>query len=381
MLKERKVQIIAAAFIIAVFLAGFVGSIIGATYPNWANNLSFLPPFLKPKETVLKQVTQGSEKVIRTVEESAVIDVVDKSSPAVVSIVAKTAELDPLRGVVQSQQGIGTGFIARADGVILTNSHVVESASITYKVVTRDKKTYDVKKIDRDPSIDFAILKIEAKDLPTLQLADSDSIRVGQKVVAIGNALGQFDNTVTVGVISGIGRGVTASDSLGLSAETLENVIQTDAALNPGNSGGPLLDLSANVIGINFATTVGAENIGFVIPINRVKSVLDQYLAEGRIIKPFLGIGYLMVDATTSQLQGVPQGAFVRRVVAGSPAAKAGLETGDVITKIGDTALKDGTALAATLSKFKVGQSVELEVWRDGKTIKLKATLTEAPSD
>lgn len=379
MLKERKVQIIAGIFIIAVFLAGFVGAILGATYPTWAGNLAFLPEFLKPKTTALKEVTQGGEKIIRTVEESAVIDVVDKSSPAVVSIVAKTAELDPMRGIVQSQQGIGTGFIVRADGVILTNSHVVENTAISYTVVTKDKKAFPVKKIDRDPSIDFAILKIEAKDLPTLQLADSDSVRVGQKVVAIGNALGRFDNTVTVGVVSGIGRGVTASDPTGISAETLENVIQTDAALNPGNSGGPLLDLSAKVIGINFATTVGAENIGFVLPINRVKSVLDQYLAEGRIIKPFLGIGYVMIDATTSQLQGVPQGAFVRRVVRDSPAAKAGIETSDVVTKFGGVALKDGTSLAATISKFKVGEAIELEVWRGGKTLKLKATLTEAP--
>ena len=379
MLKERRNQIIITAFIGAVFLAGFIGAVIGATYPSWAGNLSFLPDSLKPKQTGVEKVTQGGKEVVRTVEESAVIDVVDKASPAVVSIVAQTVSLSPIEGVQKTDQGIGTGFIVRSDGVILTNSHVVENTSITYKVVTRDKKTYDVKKIDRDSAIDFAILKIDAKDLATVNLGDSDSIRVGQKVVAIGNALGQFDNTVTVGVVSGIGRGVTASDSLGLSAETLENVIQTDAALNPGNSGGPLLDLSANVIGINFATTVGAENIGFVIPINRVKNVLDQYFARGRIIKPFLGISYVMVDSATSQLHDIPQGAFVRRVVAGSPADKAGLEAGDVITKFADTSLKDGATLASAISKSKVGQSVDLEVWRGGKTIKLKATLTEAP--
>ncbi|OGY22069.1 MAG: hypothetical protein A2113_02565 [Candidatus Woykebacteria bacterium GWA1_44_8] len=380
MLERRRNQVIVAAFIAAVFLVGFIGAIIGATYPNWANNLAFLPESLKPKAAGLKEVTtSGGEKAVRTVEESAVIDVVDKASPGVVSIVAKTVALDPLRGVTQNQQGIGTGFVVRSDGIIFTNSHVVENSSINYTVVTKDKKTYQVKKIDRDPSIDFAILKVDAKDLPTVILGDSDALKVGQKVVAIGNALGMFDNTVTVGVVSGIGRGVTASDSLGVSQETLENVIQTDAALNPGNSGGPLLDLSAKVIGINFATTVGAENIGFVIPINRIKPVLEQYQASGRIIRPFLGISYVMINEGTAIVQNLPQGAFIRRVVAGSPAAKAGLEAGDVITKFGGVALKDGATLAAAIGKYKVGQTVDLEVWRDGKTVKLKATLTEAP--
>jgi len=383
MLKEHKRKFIVvgliAGFIITVFLAGFIGSVIGATYPNWANKLSFLPEFLKPKQTGIEKVSQGGTEVVRTVEESAVIDAVAKASPAVVSIVAKTVSLDPMRGVIQSQQGIGTGFIVRADGIILTNSHVVSDQSITYTVVTKDKKTYEVKKIDRDPSIDFAVLKIDAKDLPIVELGDSDALKVGQKVIAIGNALGRFDNTVTVGVVSGIGRGVTASDSLGVSQETLENVIQTDAALNPGNSGGPLLDLGAKVIGINFATTVSAENIGFVIPINHIKNVLEQYYAAGKIIRPYLGIAYVMVDEGTSALQGIPQGAFVRRVVAGSPADKAGLEAADVITKFGSFELKDGTSLASTLGNFKAGDKVDLEVSRDGKKINLKATLAESP--
>jgi len=156
-------------------------------------------------------------------------------------------------------------------------------------------------------------------------------------------------------------------------------VIQTDAALNPGNSGGPLLDLGAKVIGINFATTVSAENIGFVIPINHIKNVLEQYYAAGKIIRPYLGIAYVMVDEGTSALQGIPQGAFVRRVVAGSPADKAGLEAADVITKFGSFELKDGTSLASTLGNFKAGDKVDLEVSRDGKKINLKATLAESP--
>ena len=370
-------RFLASVVVITGLLSALIGSAVGVTYPSWVDKLTFLPESWR-QASGLQKVTQGGKEVVRTVEESAVIDAVDKASPAVVSIVAKTVSFGPT-GIVRDQQGIGTGFIVKSDGVILTNSHVVEDTSIAYNVVTADNKTYPVKKIDRDPSIDFAILKIDAKDLTTVELGDSDSIKVGQKVVAIGNALGKFGNTVTVGVVSGVGRGVTASSSFGLSEETLDNVIQTDAALNPGNSGGPLLDLSASVIGINFATTTGAENIGFVIPINRVKSLLDQYLSLGRIVRPYLGIEYRTIDAATASLQNVPEGTFVRGVASSSPAAKAGLAAGDIITKFGSIALKGENTLRSAISKYKVGDNVELQVWRDGKTLKLKATLAEFP--
>jgi S1-C subfamily serine protease len=373
---QHKKILLTSGFVLVILVSVMVGAIVGVTYPNWSSNLSFLPSFMKVKSAGLTETEKTT--TIRTVEESAVIDAVKKASPAVVSIVAQTAPLSSI-GSSQNQQGIGTGFIVKSNGVILTNSHVVEDSTISYKVVTKDEKTYAVKKIDQDPSIDFAILKIDVSNLPTVDLGDSDATLVGQKVIAIGNALGMLQNTVTVGVVSGIGRGVTASSSLGVSQETLENVIQTDAALNPGNSGGPLLDLSAKVIGINFATTQGAENIGFVIPINRIKSVLDQYLAVGRIVRPYLGISSQTVDQASASLYGIPQGAFVQQVVSGSPADKAGLQEGDVITKFGGTALKDGTTVISVIGKFKVGQTVGLEVWRDGKTINLKATLVEAP--
>ena len=356
--------------------------VVGATYPSWYQKLPFkemVPEFLRPSGLDFQFLT-GDQRVIRTVEESAVIDVVAKASPAVVSIVASTVSLDPAQGVTRSQQGIGTGFIVRSDGIILTASHVVINRSINYKVVTSDEKTYEVKKIDVDPSLDFAILKIEAQNLPTLTLGDSGAVKVGQEVVAIGNALGKFTNSVTRGIVSGIGRGVTTSNAAGVSQETLENVIQTDAALNPGNSGGPLLDLGGGVVGINFATTVGAENIGFVIPINSVRSVLEEYYSQGRIIRPFLGISYVMIDKSTSLLQGIPQGAFVRTVMVGSPAEKSKLEPGDIVIKFGGFQLNEENTLASAISKFKVGDTVDLEIWRDGKTIKTKASLAEAPN-
>src|SRR4030042_575991 len=376
MLKTRKDQIFISVIFLAVLFAAFGGAVIGANYASCVSNLAFLPDFLKPKNSLVQQTTGDENKTIRVVEESGVIDVVDKASPAVVSIVAQTVSLDPTKGITRDQQGIGTGFIVRNDGIILTASHVVSDSSITYNIVTKDEKTFTVKKIDFDTSIDFAILKVDAKDLPTLQLSDSDAVKVGQKVVAIGNALGRFGNSVTVGVISGVGRGVTAANSIGLSESTQENVIQTDAALNPGNSGGPLLDLSAKVVGINFATTIGAENIGFVIPINNVNLVLAQYYAKGRIIRPYLGIAYVVVDQTTSVLQKIPEGVFIEKVVANTPASQACLQQGDIITKFGGISLKGGITLAGVIGKFKVGEKVDLEVWRDGKELKLKATLT-----
>lgn len=370
-----------ALFILLVFLAVFFGGIGAVTYPSWYQSLPFknsLPGFLKPSSET-KLVSTDGQKVIRTVEESAVIDVVEKASPAVVSILAETIEFDFEKGPVESEQGIGTGFIIDSSGIVITNEHVVSDKSIKYTVLTKDNKKYPVKKIDRDPSNDFAILKIDAKGLSTLTLGDSEALKVGQKVVAIGNALGRFTNTVTVGVVSGIGRGVSASGSLGVSQTTLDNVIQTDAALNPGNSGGPLLDLSGNVVGINFAISQGAENIGFVIPINTVKSIIDSYKTEGKIVKSYLGVSYEIITKDVASVKNLTEGAFVRQVLPGTPADKGGLRAGDIITKVNGKQINEQSTLAFMLSKFKVGDTVEFLVRRDDKDIKLKIRLVEAP--
>ncbi|HSX58487.1 MAG TPA: trypsin-like peptidase domain-containing protein [Candidatus Saccharimonadales bacterium] len=372
--------------LLVLLVALVLGILIGVSYPNWYSSLPFkdsLPAFLKPVAVSGSVTTKSGEKIVRTVEESAVIDVVDKTSPSVVSIVAKTTSFDPSRGTVSDQQGIGTGFVVDGSGIIITNNHVVCDNSVDYAVVTKDGKTYDAKKISLDPANDIGIIKIDAK-VPALELGDSDPavLKAGQKVIAIGNALGQFQNSVTVGVVSGLGRGITAGGT-GCSnqqgQETLQNVIQTDAALNPGNSGGPLLDLAGRVVGVNFAISSSAQNIGFVIPINRVKVILDQYKKEGRIIKPYLGVVYQTIDSAIAKVQNVPEGAFVRRVVAGSPADKAGIEAGDIVTKINDQALNDTNDLVSILNSIKVGQKITIEVYRDGKTQKLTATVGEAP--
>ena len=204
-------------------------------------------------------------------------------------------------------------------------------------------------------------------------------MKVGQTAVAIGNALGKFSNTVTVGVVSGIGRGVRASSGFGRS-EVLDDVIQTDAALNPGNSGGPLLNLSGEVVGINVATTTGAENIGFSIPINAVKPVLDDFKVRGRIVRPFLGIEYVIITEDLSVLRKLPQGAFVQRVVEGTPAAEVGLKTGDIITKIDGEDINGENTLAQVIRGHKVGDKLVLTIDRNGEISTLNATLGEAPN-
>jgi 2-alkenal reductase len=316
------------------------------------------------------------------IEESAVIDVVQKASPAVVSVIARQVSFSPLTGPAASDSSIGTGFIVRADGLVITNKHVVSSNSARYRVVLKDGTDYPVQKINRDPFLDLAILKIDTggKTLPTLELGDSSQVKVGQTAIAIGNALGRFTNTVTVGVISGIGRGVTASGGFGRS-EFLDDVLQTDAALNPGNSGGPLLDLSGEVIGINVATTQGAENIGFSIPVNAAKSVLKNFEQAGRIVRPFLGVEYVIITEDISVLRKLPQGAFIQRVVKDSPAEKAGLKAGDIIVKVDDQAINEKSTLSNAIRARQVGDSLKLAVDRNGEQVNLTATLGEAPNE
>lgn len=320
-----------------------------------------------------------TQKVVT--QEEAVVSVVEKTSPAVVSIVQKWIILDPFSGPVAQRQGIGTGFIIKENGVLLTNRHVVSDKDAEYTVVTKEGEEYEVKEIHRDFAYDLAIIKVSASGLPTLALGDSDNIKVGQTVIAIGNALGRFSNTVTTGVVSGIGRGIETSSGSGSQAEYLEDVIQTDAALNPGNSGGPLLDLSAEVIGINVAIAVGGENIGFSIPINIAKPVISGFEKYGRIVRPFLGISYYVITEDLAKLRDLPQGAFVQSVVSGSGAAKAGVRVGDVITAIDGQKITGRMSLAKIIISYKVGDKVTLSINRSGKELTLKATLAEAPTD
>lgn len=344
----------------------------------------------------------SGEKVKIVSEESLVIDLVKKVSPSVVTISIKPdtsagsrVQVDPLdpfgffnelpQGKSQSQnteQDIGSGFIISADGLVVTNKHVVSDTQATYKVITKDNKTYDVSKIYRDPANDLAILKINPSTdsgLAPATMGDSGNLQVGQFALAIGTALGEFRNTVTTGVISGLGRGITAGSPMEGAVEQLDNVIQTSAAINPGNSGGPLIDSSGAVIGVNTAVSTSGQNIGFAIPINVIKDAIDNFNKTGQFARPFLGVRYRMIDQKTAILNDVPAGALVQEVVAGSAAEKGGVKVSDIITKIdGKRITGNESSLAKEIGAHKVGDKMSLEVWRDGAPKTLTIILEEA---
>lgn len=308
-------------------------------------------------------------------EENAVISVVEKTSFSVVAIGVSRRVInpfDPFALPKKQDATIGTGFMVSDKGIIVTNKHVVLDGGTKYTVVTRDDQKYEVKRIYRDPIFDLALVQIEASGLKALELGDSSKLKVGQTVIAIGNALGQFTNTVTTGVVSGLGRKVIAGD---------DNLIQTDAAINPGNSGGPLLNSSGQVIGVNVAVSEGAQNISFAIPINSVKAIVDEFVAKGTVSRPFLGVQYRFISKDAAILNEVPQGAYIQLVVDNSPAKKAGVEEGDIITKINGQSVDNESKIAEIIQKSAIGQKIELEIWRDGKTRNLEATLSELPAE
>jgi len=272
---------------------------------------------------------------------------------------------------------IASGFIVGADGLIVTNKHVV-SDNLKYLVVDSKGNKYNVGNIYRDPLNDIAILKVNppAGGFKAVKLGDSDKLEVGQFAIAIGTALGEFRNTVTTGVISGLGRGITAGNPLEGFVERLDNVIQTDAAINPGNSGGPLLNSAGEVIGVNTAVASAGQNIGFAIPINVVEESMKNFNQSGQFNRAFLGVSYVMIGKRVAILNDLPEGAYVRGITKGSPAEKAGIAEGDIITKIdGAKVIESSGGLASIINKKKVGDTVTLNIYRDGKTFDAKATL------
>src|SRR3989304_3980570 len=310
-------------------------------------------------------------------EESVVVDVAENVSPSVVTFSIQTpqrrvVQLSPFGGFSSRVEGgtpqdIGTGFVVSKDGLIVTNKHVVSVEGATYKVVTKDGKEYEAVSISRDPSNDIAVIKIDAVELTPVELGDSSNLKVGQFVIAIGTALGKFRHTVTTGVISGLGRGITAGSALDGFVERLDDVIQTDAAINPGNSGGPLLNSAGQVIGINVAIAQDAQNVGFAIPVDTLKSALTQYNSAGGFpAKAYLGVEYQMISEEAAESNNVPQGAYVVRVVAGSPAETGGVFAQDVVTKIDGEALTSENTLGDVMTKKKPGDTLELDVWRRG---------------
>ncbi len=387
---NQKKLLVAAGILL---LAGIVIS-SGTFGLNW-KNLEKIIKLPSVKETQ-SFGSMGGDRVKVVTEESVVIDVVDKVSPSVVTIgISKTRkvgelfQIDPFdlfspfqiprKGTGKTQkieQDIGSGFIVSTDGLIVTNKHVVSDSDATYKVITKGDKSYEVTKIYRDPVNDLAILKISATGLPVIEMGDSSKIKVGQLAIAIGTALGEFRNTVTTGVVSGIGRGITAGSPFIGDAERLDNVIQTDAAINPGNSGGPLLNSSGQVIGVNTAVSSDGQNIGFALPINVIKDALTNFNQTGQFDRPFLGVRYKVVTKDVAILNDVPEGSYIIEVVDGSPAQKAGLLEEDIVTNIDGVRLSgDNAELSKQIAKKKVGDTISLTVYREGKEQSLKITL------
>lgn len=359
-------------------------------------NLADVASKLKlPSLSQAPQVQIGTDNVRLLHEDNLVIDVVDKVSPSVVTIgieatvkrrgIFQIDPFDPFGSLKQTpsqdeevKQDIGSGFIVSADGLIVTNKHVVSQTGATYKVITADDKEYNVEKIYRDPANDLAILKISASGLQPIEVGDSAQLKVGQMAIAIGTALGEFRQTVTTGVISGLGRGITAGSPFEGFAEQLDDVIQTDAAINPGNSGGPLLNSGGQVIGVNTAVASGGQNIGFAIPINVVRDALKNFNETGQFSRPFLGVRYKSITKDLALLNEVPEGAYLVEVVADSPADKAGLEKGDIITKIDGTRIAGADGEVATIiGKKKVGDTVSVTYWRDGEEKNASVKLAE----
>jgi serine protease Do len=319
--------------------------------------------------------------------ESVVTKVVEQATPSVVTVsISKTQVITDFFGqffggqntqeTKKIEQDVGTGFIISNDGLIVTNKHVVADTEAKYRVIIGKDEIVEVKNIYRDPLNDLAILKVEKVDLKPIAMGDSDTIKVGQSVIAIGTALGEFRSTVTTGVISGLGRGITAGSPVE-GSERLENVIQTDAAINPGNSGGPLFNSSGEVIGVNVAVSQSGQNIGFALPINIVKESIDNFRTTGEFERPYLGVAYQMITKQAALLNEVPQGAYVQNVVKDGPSDKAGIKIGDIITQIDGTKLNDdkNSSLVTIVNKKKIGDEVEVKVWRDKQELTLRIRL------
>ncbi|MBU1178125.1 trypsin-like peptidase domain-containing protein [Patescibacteria group bacterium] len=346
-------------------------------------------------------------------EESDTISAVEKARPAVVSIIV-TKDLnqyyqqsdlfnDPFfkqffgdmnfdTDEESSKQKIGggTGFVITADGLILTNRHVVSDSSASYTVIDNNDKEYEAKVMAIDPTNDIAIVKIDANDLPTVELGDSSNLKIGQTVIAIGYALGEYHNTVTKGVISGLGRAITAGGTLGQSTERLENIIQTDAAINSGNSGGPLLTLDGKVIGINTAVDFSGQSVGFALPINDAKNDVESVEADGKIVKPYLGVRYTVLNKKIAKANSLKYeyGALVARgendsdlaVIPGSPADKAGIVENDIILEVDGQKIDEDNGLAKMIQKHKVDDEVKLKIYHKEEEKEVTVKLEERES-
>jgi len=392
-----KKRIWKGVIMLIIFLLGFI---LGTSVSYYF--------YLKLKQEIIsagvpiiysEKVTE-KEYIPQTTQEEKIINIVKENSSSVVSILSYkdvsiySGDLFLLvPGVVEEEElerqqvGAGTGFIISEDGLVVTNKHVVSDNEAEYVVKMTDGKEYNAKVLAKDPVQDLAILKIEAEEpfIP-LKLGSTDDIQIGQTVIAIGNALGQFQNTVSVGVISGLGRTVVATDS-NLSTEKLEDIIQTDAAINKGNSGGPLINLKGEVIGINTAVYISGQSIGFAILMDNALRSINQVKETGKISYPYMGVRYIVLNKEISKSKelSVDYGALLIKgegetnpaVITDSPAEKSGLKEGDIILEAGGEVINENKSLAKIISKYDPFETVNLKVLRGEEEIYLNIILGE----
>lgn len=393
--RRSQILTIVLALIVSI-ICGFLG---GWLFNNSSATSQAGGPVSAPKQQeVVTSESQLISQIARTVGKSVVsIDVVSQSQPS-------GGDFGGLfgfglgGGANSTQEDAGTGIILNKDGLIITNRHVIPDGTTNVSVTLSDGTTFkNVKvlgKTNSGSSLDIAFLKIQDLKGTTLtpaSLGDSSKVDVGDAVVAIGNALGQFQNTVTSGIISGHGRSVQASDETGSSSENLQDLFQTDAAINPGNSGGPLVNMSGQVIGINTAVAGQAQNIGFAIPINDAKGLIQSVQANGKLQTPYIGIYYVPLTKDYAYVYNLPvsQGAYIppsqqsgqQSIIPGGPADKAGLKEKDIITKVDGTVIDKSHSLISLLYQHQPGDTVNLTVLRDGKTIDVKLTLGTQPKN
>lgn len=384
--------------IFLVLLVSFVVSvatgIVTVTLVNQAP-----PPLTQSISRIIEKVIPGEaqqlvQQVISDTREEMVTSVVKNVSPAVVSVIAtkdvpvfEEYYVNPFgdddffnfqipqfrqKGTEKKQVSSGSGFFVSADGFIITNKHVVQDAEAEYTVIINDGKKFSAKVLVRDPFQDIAILKVDGDKFNYIPLGDSGRIEIGQTAIAIGNSLGEFQNTVSVGIISGLNRNIVAS------GEDLQGLIQTDAAINAGNSGGPLLNLSGQAIGINTAMASGAENLGFALPINIAKKDIQDMKEFGKIKYPYLGIRYKVADSGLVLAKGSNGEPAVE---SGSPADKAGLKEGDIIKELNGTKIDQTNNLSTLLAKLRVGDKISLKIERDKKEMTVELILGERPAN
>src|SRR3989344_2341999 len=416
----NKQQLILLVLLVS-FVTALVTGIVAVTLINQApppitqtiqrvveKTISYLPEPLKKDEKKELETSALARDVL-------IEDIARRVSPAVVSVVAtkdipviEQYFINPFpgddffgdvripqfrqRGTERRQISSGTGFFVSSEGFLITNKHVVEDVDAEYSIIMNDGRKLKARVLARDQLNDMAVLKADGSGFPTVPLGDSDSAKVGHTIIAIGNALGEFQNTVSVGVVSGLRRTIVASGPKS-GPEELAEVMQTDAAINPGNSGGPVLNLRGEAVGLSVAMAAGAENIGFALPINSLKKALKQAKETGKITYPYLGVRYITITSELKEQKklSVDYGALITSgqageaaVLPGSPAAKArlpdgqvGIKEGDIILEFSGTKIDKDHTLAKLIQQKNIGDKVSIKILRDGKEISAETTLEE----